>query len=190
MEGNKVTTYAVVALIVGILVGVGVGYAAFHGSNDNNNDTNTDETYWFYLYLGDNHAKTGWYSASADNSTDAFKKAMDGANISYEVSSYGYIGNIDGETNTAYMAQYLYSSTSKEAAAASILVPVNDSYGYFAKSNGWNSIAGYDSESHSGQDKLWQFDANIFFISLYGTTTPTPVDTYNMWSTSGPFATA
>ncbi len=190
MEGNKVTTYAVVALVVGILVGVGVGYAAFHGSDNNNNNGNADDTYWFYLYLGDNHARTGWYSATAGDASAGFDKAMKTAGISYEISKYGYPSNINGETNTTFVAEYLYSDTSKDAAAGSILYPVNDSYGSFAKCNGWNAMAGYTTESHKDELKLWESGSTIFFFSLYGNTTPSPVDTYNMWSIIGPFADA
>ena len=187
MEGNKVTTYAVVALVVGILVGVGVGYAAFHGSN-NNNDSNTDDTYWFYLYFGDNHTDTGWYSATAENSSVAFDKAMKDAGLEYDGSS-GYPSKI-GETDSYwFMAHYLYTDTTADAASNSILGVVENSWGSFALSNGWVASAGYDSGDGL---KLWEINANIFYFSVYNAdyTFSSPVDSYGLWSVSGPFATA
>ena len=194
MEGNKVTTYAVVALVVGILVGVGVGYAAFHGSNSNNNDSNTDETYWFYLYFGDNAVNTKWYSATGTDATDAFDKAMKSAELEYEVSSWGYISSVDGkgaDNGGWYIAQYLYSDTTSDAANASVLFPT-DAYGSMRVSNGWAQINGYDAGEGL---KLWEFGSNIFFMSMYGeygvSSTPSPAST-TLWMTdsTGPFATA
>lgn len=196
MEGNKVTTYAVVALVVGILVGVGVGYAAFHGSDNNNSSSSTNETYWFYLYFGDNDERSAWYSASGTNiknANDAFSSAMDGFDMKYEVSSYGYIGSIDGVDGNGggwYLAQYLYTSTSADAAQASVSYPVDD-YGTMRVSNGWAKLAGFDSTS--GPDlKLWEFNTNIFFMSPYNAdwSAASPASTFSLWSTTGPFATA
>lgn len=192
MEGNKVTTYAVVALIVGILVGVGVGYAAFHGSN-NNNDSNTDETYWFYLYFGDNAVNTKWYSATGTDATDAFDKAMKNADLDYEVSKWGYISSIDdkGADNGGWaIAQYVYADTSSDAAKASVEGLLTDAYGGYAGSNGWHLIAGYGSSTDL---KLSQFGSTVYFMSMYNAdwTFATP-DSTTLWMTdsTGPFATA
>lgn len=189
MEGNKLTTYAVVALVVGILVGVGVGYAAFHGSNDNNN-SNTDDTYWFYLYFGDNAVNTKWYSATGANATDAFDKAMKNADLKYTISTYGYVGTIDGKGDNAwYTAQYLYKDTTSAAAQASILFPT-ESYGTLRVSNGWASVSGYDGVSGL---KLSEFGSTVYFMSMYEAdySAPSPASTLLWMSDStGPFATA
>ncbi len=187
MEGNKVATYAVVALVVGILVGAGVGYAAFH--NDNNAKS-IDEKYSFYIYFGDNDSRTGWYSGSGTNihdATQAFDAIMNTLGWKYEVSSWGYIASIDGEAGYQNYGwaiyQYLYSKTTSEAAAGSILVPSSTG------SNGWGMINGYDSTSGSPL-KLWEFGSNILFMAPYGeTSAPSPASTYDFWHTTGPFDT-
>ncbi len=191
MEGNKVTTYAVVALVVGILVGVGVGYAAFHGSDNNNNNGNADDTYWFYLYFGDNSINTHWYKGTGSDAGVAFEKAMKDANIKYEASESGYISTIDGKggDNGWYLAQYLYKNTDQAAAKASILYPT-ESYGTLRVSNGWASIAGYDGVSGL---KLSEIESVAFFMSMYNAdySAASPVSTTTwMMDTTGPFAAA
>lgn len=194
MEGNKFTTQAVVILVVGILVGAGVGYAAFHGSNGNN--TNTDDTYWFYIYFGNVESDTRWYSATGANSAVAFEKAMKAAAVEYEVNAKtGYLTSIGGVDGLWSMYNYLYTETTKTAAANSILYPVKDSMG-LAKSNGWASCMGYDV-SGDERFKIWEIDSKIFFFSLWTEDSPDvwscpdPVTT-TLWmsDTTGPFATA
>lgn len=195
MEGNKVMVYAVVALIVGAIVGVGIGYAVFHNDSKDSPDSpdtpvSTDETYSFYLYFGDNDVKTKWYSAEGSDATVAFDKAMKDAGLEYEVSSYGYVGSIDGNTGNGggwYIAQYLYSDTTKAAANASIGYPT-ESYGCLKVSNGWVQVSGYDGVEGL---KLCEFCSNVYFMSPYNAdwTAASPVST-TLWMTSGPFATA
>ncbi len=185
MEGNKVTTYAVVALVVGILVGAGVGYAAFHSDTKN-----TNEQYWFYLYFGDNDTRTAWYGINGTNihdPTQAFEAVMKG-DMEYEVSKLGYIASIDGESGYQNYGwaiyQYVYSKTTSEAASGSVAYPTSSG------SNGWAMINGYDTSSGEAL-KLWEFGSNIFFMAPYGeTSTPSPASTFGLWSAAGPFRTA
>lgn len=178
---NKIAVYAVVALLVGAVIGVGAGYVLFNSSGD---DSSAEESYSFYLYFGDDDKRTKWYTADGTDATDAFDKAMKAANLSYEVSSIGYVGTIDGE-GSWYIAQYLYADTTKAAADASISGSI-ESYGTLRVSNGWASIAGYN-----GIDglKLCEINSNIFFMSIYQAdySAASPA-TCTGWMTTGPFA--
>lgn len=178
---NKIAVYAVVALLVGAVIGVGAGYALFHSSGD---DSSAMESYSFYLYFGDDDQRTKWYTADGTDAADGFDKAMKAADMTYEVSSYGYIGAIDGE-GSWYIAQYLYAETTKAAADASILYPT-ESFGTLKVSNGWASVSGYDGVEGL---KLCEFNSNVYFMSIYQAdySAASPASTTG-WMTTGPFA--
>ncbi|MFA6804599.1 MAG: hypothetical protein WCR17_01255 [Candidatus Methanomethylophilaceae archaeon] len=184
MADNKVAMYAAVGLVVGILIGAGVGYVLFHSSGSDNN-----ETYWFYLNFGESNAENGWYSGDATNATDGFDAAMDKAGFEYEVSSYGYIGTIDGVgTSGWYLCSYSYSETSEDAAEASILY-ASVSFGTLTYSNGWKSFSGYGIDD-SGL-KLFESNSTIFYFSVYNSdwSASSPVSDTE-WMAGGPFVSA
>ncbi len=191
---NKVTTYAVVALVVGILLGVAVGYAAFHKEvKDDNNNDDTNETYWFYIYFGDDAVNTKWYSGTGPDSSEAFDAAMEKAGLDYTIKN-GYLSEIAGVEGSWSMYNYLYNEQTKSVAEKSILAPAYDSSGGLIKSNGWVQSAGYDSEK--GDLKTWELDSNVFFFSMWSQdasgkwTCPTPVSTTLWIDTTGPFTAA
>jgi hypothetical protein len=182
-EKNKIITYAVVTLVVGVLIGTAVGYAVFH------EDKNTDDTYYYYLYFGDNSSDNDWYSGTGSDAGDAFSNAMDKAGFDWDISAYGYIGSINGVGDTSGWAlyQYLYSGYTSAAADNSILYPVYDSYGTLSYSNGWKALAGYDGSSDNFC--LSEISSYAYFFSVYPDTwiPVTPVDS-DGWMSSGPFS--
>ena len=145
----------------------------------------SDETYYFYIDAGD---LTGWYSAKGKDAADAFANAMKAKNIAIEFNKSGYLSKIGDQAGSWYSAMYLYGSMSKLAAEASVKYPVQ-SYSAYHASNGWITISGYDDSDRSG-DKLWEMNGNVFFFSMYDSTTYTHSDptTATAWSTTGPFA--
>jgi hypothetical protein len=183
-DKNKIITYAVITLVVGLLIGTAAGYAIFH-----NEKTTTDDTYYFYLYFGDNSADNDWYSGTGSNAGNAFENAMDKAGYEWETDNYGYIGSINdvGDTSGWALYQYVYSEYTSAAAQNSILYPINDSYGYFASSNGWKAITGYDDSAIDF--KLTEMSSFAYFFSVYPSDWDpiTPVET-TVWMSDGPFA--
>lgn len=165
------------------MIGTAVGYAVFH------EDKNTDDTYYYYLYFGDNSSDNDWYSGTGSNAGDAFSNAMDKAGFDWDISAYGYIGSINdiGETSGWALYQYLYSECTSAAADNSILYPVNDSYGYYASSNGWKVINGYDDASIDF--KLSEISSFVYFFSVYPSDWDpvTPLDD-DGWMSTGPFS--
>ena len=185
MENTKWKKNTIYSIIAVIIVGVAACGGTYFLTNDDDGDK---ETYSFYLYFGDGNASNGWQSGTGTNAAEGFESAMSNAGFTYEYSDYGYLKSINGTNNSWMTYQYLYSSTSDNAEAASILYPVSN-YGLFACSNGWSSIAGYDEEGTTF--KLSEIDSTVFIMSnfVYGTgTEKDPVTIYDQWSNSGIFA--
>jgi hypothetical protein len=160
MADNKVIVFAVVALLVGVAAGAGIGYAVFHDKNS------SDETYYFYLFWGDNDAKNGWYSASAGNADDALDKAMKKADIPVDWTT----GYPCFDSSSWYSAYYIYGDTTKLAAEKSVKDPVDDAWGMgMFRSNGWVSFIGYDETEDPAdlEKKLHEAGSNIFFFCPY-----------------------
>lgn len=179
---SKVIAIVVVGLLAGVGIGVGAGYVAF------NENTSDEETYSFYLYFAADNEKNGWYQANGTGALDAFNKAMDNAGFTWEASSWGYIGKINGVgTSGWYVCQYLYERTDTTAAQGSVASPKVE-WGPLQYSNGWKSISGYDWD---GGMKLDQFNSNVYFLSPYKSdySADSPVSV-NTWMNSGPFAAA
>ena len=171
MADNKIIAFAVVGLIVGAAIGVGIGFAVF------GNKSNDEETYYVYLYLGDNNALTGWYSAKAKDANAGIEKAFEGKEGIEFTWSYGYpVAN-----GASAIYEYLWNDTSKAAADGS-----NGTY-----MSGWRSYAAYGD----AEEKMDISLSHIFFLSAYGPAPTydvvTPKDT-NLWKTAEgtPFATA
>lgn len=187
MEGNnKLVVYAVVALVVGAIIGIGAGYAMWSGNSDNGVD---ESEYHYYLYFGADSQKNGWYSATGADAGVAFENAMKSAGMDYTFSNLGYVQSIDGVDNGAgwYIAQYLYSETSTEAAQGSVAGEKVE-YGILTYSNGWMLFNGYGT---NGEFQLGSCGSNIIFMSAYNVdwSAASPVSVTE-WMTTGPFATA
>ncbi len=180
MEKNSMLIIAAVAVVA-----VVIGASAVVVLSGNNNSDNRD-TYYFYLSTEDTSV-AGWHSAKGTDAADGFANAMKSDNIKYEISQYGYVINIGENDASWFLAQYLYSNTSSEAAQASILYPIVSS-GSFGGSNGWAQINGYDKTGYSG-DKLCEIDAKIFFLTPYNSDYSHAGPTTDQgWMTTGPFA--
>lgn len=181
-ENKKSMAFVVVALLIGVAAGAGIGFFIWSGD-----DCSDDQEYNYYLYFAANDTRNGWYNACGADATDAFDKAMTDAGLEYEISSYGYIGSIDGVGDSAgwYLCEYLYDVYSKDAADASILYPT-ESYGALTYSNGWKSMSGFGSGDTL---KLYQFESTTYFFSPYAAdwSAESPVSV-NTWMSSGPFA--
>lgn len=80
---TKLIAFLLVGIVVGAGVGIGVGYFVF------NEDVQEDPTYWFYIDFegGVTDFESGWVSAKATNTTDAFFKALGNERIPYEYST-------------------------------------------------------------------------------------------------------
>lgn len=183
MEGNKMYVFLVIGIVVGAAVGIGAGYMMF-----NDSDCSSAEEYNFYICYGATDADNGWYSASGDNATEAFDKAMDKAGIEY-VANSGYISSIDGVGTMWSTIQYTYSMYTEAAEAASILYPNYSGYGGFISSNGWVMSNGFNIDGYDGL-KFCEFESNTYFLSVYDDVTyafETPVS-YTGWMDEGPFA--
>lgn len=182
MADSKLIAFAVVGLLVGAAIGVGIGFAVFNKNTDDN------ETYYFYIDFGASDAKTGWYSAKAANADEALEKAVDGKDITLKWSDWGYPNFSESGSWATY--NYTWSDFSKKAADNSTKGVVNDTYSYFAKSNGWNAYSGFNTTDEGKDHKLWESDSTTFYFSPYSALR-TPIDNLDWKTASGtPFATA
>ncbi len=172
MADNKIIAFAVVGLLVGAAIGVGVGFAVF-----GNKSSSDEETYYVYLYLGDNNPLTGWYSAKAKDANTGIEKAFEGKEGIDFKWAYGY----PTANGASAIYEYLWDDTSKAAADGS-----SDSF-----MNGWRQYAAYGD----GEKRMNISFSHIFFLSSYPAdppyTPPEPKDTV-LWKTAEgtPFATA
>jgi len=67
--------------------------------DDNKNDDKKETTYSFYIDYGSYETATvanGWFSAEGSSAYDGFCNAMDAKGITYEVSTTGFINEING----------------------------------------------------------------------------------------------
>ncbi len=184
---DKKVIYAVLAVIIVAVASAGITYAVC--DKDGDNTCSNAETYDFYLYFGADNKDNGWYTGNGDDAALGFKDAMDKAGFTYTLSTYGYIGSINGVENSWMTYQYLYANTDKNASTSSVLTPNYDKYNLFTKSDGWSSIVGYDDANVTF--KFSELNGNVFIISnfVWGTDAePDPVALYSSWSTSGIFA--
>lgn len=186
MEKNAIIAICVVAVLA-----VAGGAAGFIILNNNDNGDPSGETYWYYIYFEADNPKNGWYSATATNASDGFRNAMDAANMTYKLSSRGYVGEIDGVGTSWWHGLYLYSDYSTTAQEHSVLFPVTSTMG-LSYSNGWKMYAGYNTDG--GDDlKLYQANVNVWYLTpyivedkTYSAVTP---DKVNDWMNDGPFKT-
>ena len=146
---------------------------------------NKEEMYYFYISSDDASIK-GWHSAKGTDAAKAFEAAMKNDNIKFEVGSNGYLSGIGDVSGMWYTVLYIYSDMTKEAAQGSIAFPV-DSYGSFARANGWAAMSGYDSADAG--NKFSEFESNFIFLAPYNPdyTHAGPVSDQS-WMTTGPFA--
>ena len=172
MADGKIIALVVVGILVGAGIGAGIGFAVFGNKSE-------DQTYYFYLYLGDNNPKTGWYSATAANADDAVEKAFEGKDTGFKWS-YGYPAFGDGYW---YTAAYYWNTLTKKAAEASIA---------YDSDNGWVDFYGWDeTDTPENEKHLHQTNCNIFFFSQYaGGIDPTMPCETTLWitATGTPFA--
>ncbi|MDY5872124.1 MAG: hypothetical protein SPJ57_02710 [Candidatus Methanomethylophilaceae archaeon] len=188
MEKNAIIAICVVAVLA-----VAGGAAGFIILNNNDNGDPSGETYWYYIYFGDGEKNNGWYSATGNDATDGFKKAMDAAGFTYSKSKLGYIGEINDVSGSWWHGAYVYSDYSKEAQNNSVGSAVKDVTNVLLSANGWIQNSGYSAEGVT-DIKLYQTNANVWYLTPYGDQvegkynlkTPDVVDS---WMNDGPFKT-
>jgi hypothetical protein len=184
MADNKIIVFAVAALVVGAAIGIGAGALIF---KDKSSD---DQTYYVYLYAGDNNALNGWYSAKASDANGAFDKMFSDEKFAFKWSS-GY--PIAAGSSAIY--EYLWSETTKLAADKSTDVA----------GMGGDALCGWRQYNASGvpddtEKKMGLSYSNIFFLGIWVNTDPldpyawaptSPAD-ITAWKTAEgtPFATA
>ncbi len=184
MADNKIIVFAVAALVIGAAVGIGAGALIF---KDKSSD---EETYYVYLFAGDNNALNGWYSAKASSPNAAFDKIF--ADEKFELKwSSGY--PIVKGASAVY--EYLWTETTKLAADKSIESAGMGGTGFC----GWReyNAAGVPDTTEKKMDLS---EANIFFVGMWVNTDPadpyawapiSPADKTEWKAAEGtPFATA
>ena len=117
--------------------------------------------FYFFVNMGDNDARTQWYTAEGKDADEALATALKDSGITLGYSAYGY-PNFDGQTGGTFA--YLWSFTGATEATESVVYPQFDNYGGLIKSNGWESFAGYDDDSAK---KLHQSGCSIFYFASY-----------------------
>lgn len=181
MADSKIIVFAVAALVVGAAIGVGAGALIF---KDN---SSSDETYYVYLYAGENNANNGWYSAKASDANAFFDKVFSDEKFAFKWS-YGY----PTACGASAIYEYLWSETTKLAADKS-----TDAAGMGgAGMCGWReyNAAGLPDDA---EKRMNLSNGNIFFLGVWTEVAPsdwqpTGPDDVAAWKTAEgtPFATA
>jgi len=178
--------FLAIAVAVGLAAGAGIGYVVF-------DEEPVEETYWYYLYFGENDDRNKWYSATGSDATVAFDKAMDAAGFEWTKSNGGYISSVDETGSLWAIYNYLWDIYTEDAASASI---AGYESGWFSFSNGWKEFSGFDIDEKkdpAGAEKmkLFESNSNVFILTLYDSSWMpiiTPHSGYADWKSSGPFA--
>ena len=123
-----------------------------------------DYKYYFYIYFGDNDAKTGWYSATSKNADDALAAAIKDKGITVSYGTSGYPSFDDRYWGTFAYTWYYCNTQTADASVDGINV---GPYDEFVKSNGWVSYAGYGD----AEKKLNQGISYVFFFAPYDSIT-------------------
>lgn len=119
-----------------------------------------DYKYYFYIYYGDNDAKTGWYSATSKNTDDALAAAVKDKGITVSYDSLGYPRFDDRYWGTFAYTWYYCNNQTADASDDGVYFGPD---GEFAKSDGWVSFAGYGDAAK----KLNQGISCVFFFAPY-----------------------
>jgi|GEM_PF-1493113 len=98
MVKKTVLIIAAVAVVV-VVCAAAVFIVLSKDNNKDNNDADEENTYWFFIDYGSYETvvvANGWFSAKGSDALDGFRNAMDANGISYDVSTTGFINEING----------------------------------------------------------------------------------------------